>query len=140
MPKKIIADAGVLVAYLLARDEHHEWAVNQFAQHPYMVTCDAALAETCARLAYYGVESARVLRLVVHGSLKIDFDTTTHAARLLRLLEKYGDRPMDFADACIVCMTEQQPDCLVLTVDHEDFSAYRRHGRDVIPFTSPRHA
>ena len=53
-------------------------------------------------------------------------------------MRKYDDRPMDFADACIVAMSEQVTDCLVLTLDHDDFSTYRRHEREVIPFLSPR--
>jgi hypothetical protein len=38
----------------------------------------------------------------------------------------------------LVAMSEQVTDCLVLTLDHDDFSTYRRHEREVIPFLSPR--
>ena len=44
---------------------------------------------------------------------------------------------MDFADACIVAMAEQVTDCLVLTLDRQDFSVYPRHERAIIPFISP---
>jgi len=37
----------------------------------------------------------------------------------------------------IVAMTEQVTDCLVLTLDRQDFSAYRRHERAVVPFIAP---
>jgi hypothetical protein len=38
----------------------------------------------------------------------------------------------------MVAMSEQVTDCLVLTLDYDDFSTYRRHEREVIPFLSPR--
>ena len=44
---------------------------------------------------------------------------------------------MDFADACLVVMTEQYKHCQVLTLDARDFSIYRRNDRQLIPFVSP---
>ena len=42
---------------------------------------------------------------------------------------------MSLADACLVCMAEQHPDCRVLTLD-ADFTRYRR-GRLTIPTVMP---
>jgi predicted nucleic acid-binding protein len=52
-------------------------------------------------------------------------------------MKKYNNRPMDLADACLVAMSEQFSDCVVVTLDEEDFRVYRRHERQVIPFISP---
>ena len=57
-----------------------------------------------------------------------------HAVR--RLLEKYADVPMSFADACLVRMTELYPDSTVFTTD-SDFKIYRKHGRQPIPLIFP---
>lgn len=38
---------------------------------------------------------------------------------------------MDFADVCMVAMAEQVSDCLVLTLERQDFSVYRRHERAI---------
>jgi len=46
---------------------------------------------------------------------------------------------MDLADACLVAMSERVSDCLVVTLDRSDFSVYRRHERQVVPFISPEH-
>jgi hypothetical protein len=46
---------------------------------------------------------------------------------VLKLLEKYADMPMSFADACLVRMTETMNDPMLLTTD-TDFRIYRRHG------------
>ena len=55
---------------------------------------------------------------------------------VLRLLEKYSDVPMGFADACLVRMTEVVNNPMLLTTD-ADFQIYRRHGRQVIPCVLP---
>lgn len=55
----------------------------------------------------------------------------------LKLLEKYADVPISFADACLVRMTETLNDPMLLTTD-TDFRIYRRHGRRIIPCVLPR--
>jgi predicted nucleic acid-binding protein len=138
MAKSVLLDAGPLVAYLREKETEHDWAVEQFSRFRRFSTCEAVLAEACARLAYYREDPVRVMELVKEADLNVSFLSKPNADRIIRLMRKYHDRPMDFADACIVVMTEQVNDCLVLTLDHEDFSVYRRHDRDVIPFLSPR--
>ena len=51
-------------------------------------------------------------------------------------MEKYHSVPMSLADACLVRMTETDPDSVVLTLDG-DFHVYRRNGRHVVPVLSP---
>src|SRR6266542_3849506 len=106
MPRKVVIDAGPLVAFLRAKEQNHAWAVDQFKRFPRFLTCEAALAEACARLTYHGEDQSRVIDLVVEGAVIPDFDVTPNADRVLRLMKKYVDQPMDFADACIVAMTE----------------------------------
>lgn len=137
MPKRVLIDAGPLVAFLREAERHHAWAVDQFRRFPLFVTCEAVLAEACARLAYYQEDQSRVVDLLTAGAVVTDFDVRLCAERVSRLMKKYADRPMDLADACIVVMTEQSSDCLVVTLDHKDFSVYRRHEREVVPFLSP---
>jgi hypothetical protein len=52
-------------------------------------------------------------------------------------MKKYADHPMDFADACLVYMSEQTKDCRIVTIDRADFTVYRRHGREAIPLVLP---
>jgi hypothetical protein len=136
MPKKIIVDAGPIVAFLHEGDQWHKWAVKQFSRFSEFQTCDAALAEACARLAYGGFSQSEAVRLVEQGAIKLTFLTNYNIGRVLALMEKYSDVPMDFADACIVVMSEEEKDALVVTTD-ADFSIYRRYGRDVIPTLRP---
>jgi predicted nucleic acid-binding protein len=132
MPRRVIIDAGALVAFLHRDDEWHDWAAEQFKRFRRLETCEAAVAEACARMEYFGLDQTRVGRLVQDGVVTITFAAQGNIGRIVQLMDKYADRPMDFADACLVVMSEVQKDVLVITTD-SDFVFYRRHGRDVIP-------
>jgi predicted nucleic acid-binding protein len=137
MPRKVIIDAGPIVAFLRARDRYHPWATEQFKRFSRFTTCEAALSEACARLAYCGDDQSLVVDLMLAGALVVDFTASQAAERLSRLMKKYADQPMDFADACLVAMTEQVADSVVVTLDARDFAVYRRHEREVVPHISP---
>ena len=135
MPGKNLIDAGPVVSYL-TDDAHHDWAAEQFSRFDSFETCEAVLSEACARLAYAGFDQTAVIRLVAEGVLQLTFDTGYNLGRILALMEKYRDLPMDFADACLVTMSEEEKDSLVVTLD-KDFSVYRRNGRQAIPVLTP---
>ncbi len=46
-----------------------------------------------------------------------------------RLMARYADRPMDFADATLVRLAEREGLVDILTIDHDDFETYRIGGR-----------
>jgi predicted nucleic acid-binding protein len=46
------------------------------------------------------------------------------------------DRPMPFADACLVRMSESHSDSVVWTLDR-DFRSYRRNRRQTISLVTP---
>lgn len=49
--------------------------------------------------------------------------------RMRELMKKYGDQPMDLADAALVRVAEREGTRKVFTVDRNDFTVYRLHGR-----------
>jgi predicted nucleic acid-binding protein len=130
---KNIADTGLLKALLDADDARHDWGVAQFHEHAPFYTCDAVLVE----LAFVLDTPIPGLELLQRGDLVLDFDLSAQAQPLLDMLHKYRDREMELADACLVRMTELNAQCKVWTVDREDFSIYRRHGRQVVPCEFP---
>jgi len=138
MPQSVLLDAGPLVAFLRRDEQNHDWAVSQFKRFSHFITCEAVLAEACARLNYFEEDQSKVIDLVSDGSVLVNFEINQAADRVSHLLKKYADRPMDLADACLVTMAEKMANCLVVTLDHEDFSIYRRHERQIIPFVSPK--
>ncbi|MBN8248767.1 MAG: pilus assembly protein [Verrucomicrobia bacterium] len=130
---KSIADTGLIVALLAADDPAHAWAVDAFRHHGPFHTCDAVLAEACSFFPTPGP----VLTLVARGDLVLDFELATELPRVLALVTKYADQPMDLADACVVRMSELAADSRVWTVDRADFTAYRRNGRQSVPSDFP---
>ena len=130
---KLIADTGVIVALLAADDPVHAWAAEAFRENSPFHTCDAVLAEACSFFA----DPRAVLTLVARGDLVLDFDLAGEMPRVLALVTKYADLPMDLADACVVRMTELYDRCKVWTVDRADYTAYRRYGRQTVPCEFP---
>ena len=123
-----LLDTGPLVAAF------RPWVARLVRSLPYpLFTCDAVLAEA----AHFLRSPAKLIEAVNRGLLVSRFDTQTAAPRLAELIEKYADHPMDFADACLVCMSEQTRDCTIVTIDRADFAVYRRHGREAIPLLLP---
>jgi uncharacterized protein len=130
---KPIPDTGPIVALLAADDPYHSWAADAFRRHSPFYTCDAVLAEACS----FFPDPRPVLKLVARGDLIPDFDLAGELARVLTLVTKYADQPMDLADACVVRMSELIPSSKVWTVDRNDFAFYRRHGRQAVPCEFP---
>ena len=131
---KRIADTGLLAAALDRSDPWHGWGAAQLRQGAPFHTCDAVLTE----LAFVLNNPIPGLKLVARGDLILDFDLATNLTRVLDLLERYRDRRMELADACLVRMTELTDACKVWTVDKGDFRVYRRHGRALIPCEFPK--
>jgi predicted nucleic acid-binding protein len=128
-----IADTGLLKAALDADDQHHVWGVRELRKHAPFLTCEAVLVE----LAFLLGTGRPGLLLVERGDLLLDFAMAKEHRRLLELLNKYQDRAMDLADACIVRMAECAARPKVWTVDRADFGIYRRNGGRVIPCEFP---
>ena len=131
---KHILDAGPLIAALNRRDEHHSWAGEIFDRlGPPCFSCSEALAEAAAMTG----QPRAIVEMIQAGEIILDFDLSEQSAGVLALLNKYADRQMDLADACIVRMSELNRESRVLTVDRNDFAVYRRNGRERIPLITP---
>ena len=77
----------------------------------------------------------RFLRSDVVTVLPITDEDLPH---LERLMIKYRDRPMDFADATLVRLAERERLSTVFTVDHDDFETYRIGARSTFRIMPPR--
>ena len=136
-PARILADTGPLVAVLNAADEHHAWAREVFGRLPPPVfTCESVLSEAQFLLHGRGGDPLTVLDWVQRGVINLAFDAEDEIERLLALQKSYRALPMDFADACLVRMSEIHPRSCVLTTDSH-FRIYRRNGRQIIPLLAP---
>jgi len=132
-----LADSGPLVALLNRCDAHHGWTREQFDHVPCPVlTCEGAVTEAAYLLHADGLPPWGVLDLIEREILAVRFNLEPNLDRVLSLMKKYRDTPMDFVDACLVAMTEAKRDCRLITLD-SDFRVYRRFERQAIPLICP---
>ncbi len=131
---KAIADTGFLVALAREADKHHAWAaaLSEEIVEP-LLTCDAVLSE-----AAFHLQSSRfVLAMVEEGIVVPAFDSRLQLKRLTELADRFADQRPDFADLCLIRMSELHPRHVVITVDVKDFSVYRRNRNERIPLRTP---
>jgi predicted nucleic acid-binding protein len=130
---KGIADTGFLVAFINRGDKYHEWAVglaDQFTE-PFL-TCESVLSETA-----FHTDPQYVFELLNLGLITLAFDCKDHLTQLEALAENFADQKPDFADLCLIRMSELFPKHPVITIDREDFRVYRRNKREAIPLICP---
>jgi len=136
--KPLIADTGVIVAFLDKRDSWNAWTNEQMRHLPIpFLTCEAVIVEACFLLAHLQAGKENVLKLVSSGVLQIDFSLQKEIETIEKLTKKYADVPMDFADACLVRMSETVKDSVVFTTD-SDFHIYRKNGKQKISLIIPK--
>ncbi len=137
MIRSTIADTGVLVGLIDKDDQWHSWVAEQAKDlgTPWL-TCEAVIAEACHLLRHVHDGPKNVLELVELGVLAIDFSLSKEISDVSRLVNKYTDVPMDFADACLVRISELVENSFVFTVD-SDFRIYRKNLKKEIPLIIP---
>ena len=139
MRPTVVVDTGPIVALLDADEARHDWARARFEElRAPLLTCEAVLSEASFLLRCAGADSSLPVRLVRRGVLEVadPFDSDADADALARLMRRYADVPMSFADACVVRIVERTPNGSVMTLD-SGFRNYRQAGRRTIPLLIP---
>ena len=133
----LILDTSFLVAFLRERDEFHSWAETALKAHEgKLATCEAVLAETCHLLRDRLNARKALLSAVAAGNIELPFSLAGEAGSIEKLMDRYRNIPMSFADACLVRMSEIHKDGVIFTLD-DDFRIYRKGNRQVIPSVMP---
>ena len=128
-----ILDSGPLVAVLSSKDSLHSWAVKQFADLPLpALTCEAVLSETFFRIRTDAKATQALGAMIDGGAFRVV--PILSLGSVARFIVRYR---VDFADACLVTLSDSFPAATVLTTDARDFSVMRRFGREPIPYVSP---
>ena len=128
----IIADTGFFLALANSRDEHHLAAKHALAGlKDVLVTTWPVLTETChlmvARLGPAAAET--FVASAAEGAFEVFALESGHLPRVLQLMQKYRDLPMDLADASLVILAETLDSGRILSTDRRDFHAYRWKNR-----------
>ena len=113
------------MALLDRSEQHHRECVDAVSalETPF-ITCEAVIAESCYLLRDVGGAAVAVLENVERGIFQIPYRLTGNAGGVLKLMRKYADVPMDFADGCLVDMASDYRTGRILTLD-ADFHIYR---------------
>lgn len=123
-----LCDTGPLVAIIDQGDFHHERCVEALASIPAgeMMTTWPCLTEAMHLLRRQGGLRAQdaLWSYVAEGFLKLYEPAGGEWQRMRLLMTKYGDAPMDLADASIVTACETLGQSVVFTLDRH-FRAYR---------------
>ena len=139
MADHVLVDTGPITALIDRRDVHHAWASKQLDHlHEPLRTCEAVLSEAFFLLASVRSGTGTLMALLREGLIVVDpaFSYAAQFGEILKLIERYRNVPMSFADACLIRMSEIERHCHIFTTDR-DFLTYRRNRREAIPLLAP---
>lgn len=132
-----LIDTGPLLSFLASGLRHHKWTCEQWKLfRPPLLTCEPVLTEASFLLTREGHDADPLFELLERGVIRTGLNIEDEQAGLRTLMQRYRNRPMSLADACLVRLSELNPQGEILTFD-SDFRIYRRHGNRVIPVLMP---
>ncbi|MEM8994850.1 MAG: PIN domain-containing protein [Acidobacteriota bacterium] len=124
----ILADTGFWLALANRNDRHHgrarAWLRNLDA--PLVCTWPVVTEASYLLLQRVGAHAQRqFLTSYSLGAFEVFEIGSHHVDRLVELMEKYEDLPMDLADASLVLLSESLGHGRILSTDERDFGIYR---------------
>lgn len=92
-----------------------------------MGTSNAVLAELFHLVGDNPGDMAAAWKLISSSAVTLMPIGNDELPRLEALMQKYIDRPMDYADATLVLLAEREALTTVFTIDNNVFETYRIH-------------
>lgn len=130
MPAELLLDTGALVSLLDRSQTHHQACRRAFADWTGpLVSTEAVLTEATHLLAGVQGGPAACVDFFLSGGAVLVPSSAASLQRVRRLLGKYADLPMDYADATLVALADELDCTSVFTTDRTDFAVYRVKGR-----------
>jgi predicted nucleic acid-binding protein len=130
MAANALIDTGAILALLDRSDSWHRVCVEAFRQLRLpLMTSEAVLTELFHLVGDSRHEMESAWQLVNSGAIALGTIENSELDAIHKLMSRYSDRPMDFADATLVYLAKREQLATVFTVDHADFDTYRIDGR-----------
>ena len=125
-----LVDTGALLALVDSDDRWHSRCATalETLRLP-LWTSEAVLTELFYLLGRRKREIVQTWRYLRSGVVSVLPLGDADLPGLQDLMERYQDRPMDFADATLVLLARRESVSTVFTIDHDDFETYRIDGR-----------
>lgn len=131
-----LIDTSPLVSILNRGDSRHSECVSllRSLRTPFHSTLPVMTEAMYLCERHLGWKAQEALwKMLLRGDLLLHHPSSQELERMAELMEKYKDRPMDFADASLVALAETLSLNRIFTLDYNDFSTYRMKGNR--PFT-----
>lgn len=130
VPAHSLIDTGAILALLDRDDRWHRLCSEAYGHLPSpLLTSEAVLTETFHLIGDTPAERETVWGFIRSGAVYVCAITDEELPAIHELMRRYGDRPMDFADATLVYLARRESLSTILTVDHADFATYRIEGK-----------
>ena len=122
----VLLDTGPWVALIDKSEARHPDCVEWFrAFSGRLFSSEAVLTEVLYLLNFSSTAQNAALDFVLKGAVELVPSTIESLEKCKRLMTKYSDLPMDFADATMVCLAVETGICDIATFDRRDFGVYR---------------
>jgi uncharacterized protein len=123
-PRGLI-DTGAMLALLDRGDRWHEACAEAFRTIPLPLATSAAVLAELFHLLDRTREVSVAWDFLRAGPVTVLPITDADLPDLEMLMQRYRDRPMDFADATLVHLANRESLSTIFTIDHDDFETYR---------------
>ena len=124
----VIMDTGPWVALVDRSESRHgecvEW-LKQFEGE--IFTSEAVLTEVLYLLNFSSKAQSAAFDFILTGAIVLVPSSIESLKMAKRLIGKYQDLPMDFADATLVSLEHDLSIDHIVTFDKKDFGIYRLH-------------
>ena len=122
----LLVDAGPLVALLHKDDQDHALCVDVLKRlREPLLTTWMPITEAMYLLGFSMEAQCALLKMIERDMLQVLSLEVDDLPSIRKLMRKYADLPMDFADATLVQVAKRQGINQIFTLDRRDFAVYR---------------
>ncbi len=122
----IVVDTGPLVAIFDPKDPDFSLCHAELKKiREPLYSTEAVLTEAFHLLEPGSRGAEGLMQFVLGGYVSIFPLDMAGLVRAFELMDKYADRPMDYADASVIVTAEKLNTLSVFTIDINDFSTYK---------------
>jgi predicted nucleic acid-binding protein len=123
---RVILDTGPWVALIDRSESRHKECINWFKQfRGEIYSSEAVLTEVLYLLSFSFPAQSAAMDFVLNGAITLVPSSVKSLLAVRKLMEKYEDLPMDFADATLVGIAQDLGIYDAVTFDKRDFDLYR---------------
>jgi predicted nucleic acid-binding protein len=124
--RRVLLDTGPWVALIDRSEQRHIECVSWLKKlEGELYSTEAVLTEVLYLLNFSLKAQTAAIDFVLHQAVTLVPSSLESLNRAKRLMEKYRNVPMDYADATLVCLAEDLMIHEIATLDKKDFGIYR---------------